>query len=116
MNNTQNKALKRQRRHAKVRAKISGTSARPRLSVFRSNKSIYAQIIDDTQAITLAQANDLKETKGTNIERAGIVGKQVAEAALAKNIKDVVFDRSGYLYAGRVKALAEAARAAGLNF
>jgi large subunit ribosomal protein L18 len=116
MNNTQNKSLKRKRRHAKVRAKISGTSARPRLSVFRSNKGIYAQIIDDTQATTLVQANDLKETKGTNIERATLVGKQVAEAALAKNIKDVVFDRSGYLYAGRVKALAEAARAAGLNF
>lgn len=116
MNTTQAKIAKRKRRHAKVRAKISGTAQRPRLTVFRSNKSIYAQLIDDMTGTTLVSANDIKDTKGTNIERAGQVGTALATAAKAKKITDVVFDRSGYLYAGRVKALAEAARAAGLNF
>lgn len=116
MNNAQQKTLKRVRRHAKVRAKVSGTTARPRLSVFRSNKSIYAQVIDDTTSTTLASASDIKDSKGTNIERAGVVGKAIAEAAKAKNITKVVFDRGGNLYAGRVKALADAAREAGLEF
>lgn len=116
MNNSQNKVLKRKRRHAKVRAKVSGTAVRPRLSVFRSNKSIYAQIINDETNETLVSATDIKESKGTKIERAMHVGKAVAEAAKAKNIDTVVFDRGGYLFAGRVKALAEAAREAGLNF
>lgn len=114
--NTQNKTMKRKRRHAKVRAKISGTSERPRLTVFRSNKAIYAQLIDDVTATTLAQADDTKETSGTKVERAQAVGTAIAKAAQAKKITDVVFDRGGYLFAGRVKALAEAARAAGLNF
>lgn len=108
--------MKRKRRHAKVRAKISGTEVRPRLAVFRSNKNIYAQVIDDVNAVTIAQANDLKETKGTKQERAIAVGKAVAEAAKAKGVEAVVFDRAGYLFAGRVKAVAEAAREAGLNF
>jgi len=116
MNNTKNKTLKRKRRHAKVRAKIVGTATRPRLTVFRSNKAIYAQIIDDSSATTIASANDVAEKKGTNVERAAVVGAMLAKAALDKKITDVVFDRSGYLYAGRVKALAEAARSAGLNF
>ena len=116
MNNSEYTTMKRKRRHAKVRAKVSGTEARPRLAVFRSNKNIYAQVIDDVNAITIAQANDLKETKGTKQERAIVVGKAVAEAAKAKGVEAVVFDRAGYLFAGRVKALAESAREAGLNF
>lgn len=116
MNNSEYTTMKRKRRHAKVRAKISGTEVRPRLAVFRSNKNIYAQVIDDVNAVTIAQANDLKETKGTKQERAIAVGKAVAEAAKAKGVEAVVFDRAGYLFAGRVKAVAEAAREAGLNF
>ncbi len=115
MNNSQ-KTLKRQRRHARVRAQIAGTAERPRLSVFRSNTSIYAQLIDDVSGTTLVSASDIKDQKGTNIERATKVGKALAEAAKAKNISSVVFDRGGYLYAGRVKALAEAAREGGLQF
>jgi len=116
MNNAQNKAQKRARRHAKVRSKISGTAEKPRLSVFRSNKSIYAQLVDDVAGVTLASASDVKETKGTNTERAAVVGSTIATAAKAKKITTVVFDRGGYLFAGRVKALAEAARAGGLQF
>jgi large subunit ribosomal protein L18 len=116
MNNSHNKTLKRKRRHAKVRAKISGTSEKPRLSVFRSNKSIYAQIINDETGETLVSATDVKESKGTKIEKAAKIGKLIAESAKAKKITKVVFDRGGYLFAGRVKALAEAAREAGLEF
>jgi large subunit ribosomal protein L18 len=116
MNNSHNKTLKRARRHAKVRAKISGTSEKPRLSVFRSNKSIYAQIINDETGETLVSASDVKESKGTNLERAVKVGTLIAENAKAKKITKVVFDRGGYLFAGRVKALADAARKAGLEF
>lgn len=108
--------MKRTRRHARVRAKVSGTTARPRLAVFRSNKNIYAQIIDDSTSTTLVAANDMKESKGSKTDRAQAVGKAIAEAAKVKKIEAVVFDRGGYLYAGRVKALAEAAREAGLNF
>ena len=116
MNNAQNKSQKRKRRHAKVRSKISGTAEKPRLSVFRSNKAIYAQLVDDVAGVTLASASDVKETKGTNTERATVVGTAIATAAKAKKITTVVFDRGGYLFAGRVKALAEAARAGGLQF
>ncbi|MFT6361444.1 MAG: large subunit ribosomal protein L18 [Candidatus Paceibacteria bacterium] len=116
MNNSEYKTMKRKRRHARVRAKISGTSARPRLTVFRSNKNIYAQIIDDETSTTITQADDQKETKGSKVERAVVVGKAIAAAAKAQKIDTVVFDRSGYLYAGRVKALAEAAREGGLVF
>jgi len=108
--------MKRTRRHARVRAKVSGTTARPRLAVFRSNKNIYAQIIDDSTSTTIAAANDMKESKGSKTDRAQAVGKAIAKAAQAKKVESVVFDRGGYLYAGRVKALAEAAREAGLNF
>jgi large subunit ribosomal protein L18 len=110
------------RKHARVRKKISGTADCPRLCVYRSNSHIYAQVIDDVAGVTLVSACSLdKEIKGdlkngSNIEAATAVGKLVAERAIAKDIKDVVFDRGGYLYHGRVQALAEAARQAGLNF
>ncbi|EZP79125.1 MULTISPECIES: 50S ribosomal protein L18 [Anoxybacillaceae] len=110
----------RKRRHARVRKKIFGTAERPRLNVFRSNKHIYAQIIDDMKAVTIVSASTLDkefdlESTG-NIEAAKKVGELVAKRALEKGIKKVVFDRGGYLYHGRVKALADAAREAGLEF
>jgi large subunit ribosomal protein L18 len=116
MNNATYKTMKRKRRHARVRAKISGTAARPRLSVFRSNKAIYAQLVDDTTGTTLASASDVNAKKGTGTERAQAVGSEIAKAAQAKKIDTVVFDRGGYLFAGRIKALAEAAREGGLKF
>ena len=100
----------------KIRAKVNGVSERPRLTVFRSNKFIYAQLIDDSSGKTLAQASDVKITKGTKTERAKQVGKMIAEAGLAKQISSVVFDRSGFKYTGRVKLLADEARAGGLKF
>ncbi|MCB9194640.1 MAG: 50S ribosomal protein L18 [Flavobacteriales bacterium] len=112
------KAQKRIRIKRRVRKVVSGTSERPRLSVFRSNKQIYAQVIDDTKGVTLASASSLNE-KGAQgvakIEQAKIIGKAVAEAAKKAGIEACVFDRNGYLYHGRVKALAEAAREAGLK-
>ena len=109
----------RQKRHARVRAKISGTAACPRLDVFRSLQHIYAQLIDDVAGVTLVSASttekDFKEYGG-NKETARAVGKLLAERAAEKNIKDVVFDRGGYVYHGRVQALAEGAREGGLNF
>ena len=114
----ESKNISRVRRHERVRAKVSGTASTPRLCVYRSNKNIEAQIIDDTKGITLVASSSmtLKLENGSNIEAAGKVGKDIAEKALAKKIKTVVFDRSGYIYHGRVKALAEAAREAGLKF
>ena len=114
----QDKNVSRVRRHARVRAKVSGTSEAPRLCVYRSNKNIEAQIIDDTKGVTLVASSSmaLKLENGSNIEAAKKVGKDIAEKALAKKLKKVVFDRSGYIYHGRVKALAEAAREAGLDF
>ncbi|MDO4912486.1 MAG: 50S ribosomal protein L18 [Lactobacillus sp.] len=108
----------RLKRHKRIRGKISGTAERPRLSIFRSNKNIYAQVIDDVAGVTLASASTLdKSVSGsTKTEQAQAVGKAIAEAAKAKNITEVVFDRSGYLYHGRVSALAEAARENGLVF
>ncbi|HAL74214.1 MAG TPA: 50S ribosomal protein L18 [Clostridiales bacterium] len=112
----------RKRKHLRVRKKISGTPERPRLCVFRSNSHIYAQVIDDLAGTTLVSASTLdKEIKekiefGGNIEGATEVGKLVAQRALAQGIETVVFDRGGYLYHGRVAALAAAAREAGLNF
>lgn len=107
-------------RHKRVRNKISGTTEVPRLNVFRSNSNIFAQIIDDTKGITLASASsidkDLKLTNGSNVEAAKEVGKLIAERAKKANINKVTFDRGGYLYHGRVKALAEAARENGLEF
>ena len=107
-------------RHNRIRSKISGTTEVPRLCVFRSNSGIYAQIIDDSKNSTIVSASsldkDLKLTNGSNIEAAKVVGKSIAEKAKDKKIKTVVFDRGGYLYHGRVKALAEAARENGLEF
>lgn len=107
------------KRHKRVRSKISGTPERPRLNVFRSETNIYAQIIDDTKGVTLVSASSLEksfEGKGGNIEAAKKVGQIVAERAKAAGIDAVVFDRGGYLYHGRVKALAEGAREGGLQF
>lgn len=108
----------RKRRHTRVRNKISGTAECPRLNVFRSNTQIFAQIIDDVKGITLASSSsvELKIKNGGNAEGAALVGKDIAEKALKLKIKNVVFDRGGYLYHGRVKALAEAARENGLEF
>ena len=113
---------KRETRHLRVRKTVSGTAERPRLCVFRSLKHIYAQVVDDTARRTLAFASTAesgfkKEAKtGGNIAAATQVGKLVAERALEQGVKKVVFDRGGYLYHGRVKALADAARAGGLDF
>lgn len=109
----------RLKRHRRVRAKISGTPERPRLNVFRSAKHIYAQIIDDVSGKTLVSASSIEkgfEGVGGNKEAAGKVGKAVAGRAQEKGIDQVVFDRSGYIYHGRVKELAEAAREGGLKF
>ena len=107
------------KRHARVRGKISGTAERPRLSVFRSEKNIYAQIIDDVAGNTLVAASSVEkgfEGNGGNIDAAKKIGAVVAERALQKGIEEVVFDRGGYIYHGRVKALAEGAREGGLKF
>lgn len=108
----------RLRRHLRVRTKISGTPECPRLNVFRSNSHIHAQIIDDVNGTTLVSASsvEMKLTNGGNVEAAKAVGAEVAKRAIEKNITNVVFDRGGYVYTGRVKALAEAAREAGLKF
>ena len=107
----------RLKRHKRVRSKISGTAERPRLNVFRSEKNIYAQVIDDVNGVTLCSASSLKmEGNGGNKAAAREVGKAVAKAVLAKGIENVVFDRGGYLYHGRVAELAEGAREGGLKF
>jgi large subunit ribosomal protein L18 len=110
----------RKKRHARVRAKLSGTSARPRLNVFRSNKHIYAQLIDDMSGVTLASASTLDKEltleSTSNLEAAQKVGELVAKRAVEKGISSIVFDRGGYLYHGRIQALADAARENGLQF
>lgn len=112
----------RQRRHSRVRAKVTGAVLRPRLSVFRSLKHIYAQVIDDSTGYTLVSASSLvpeilnSSNQKTKVEEAKLVGTLVAQRALQKGIKQAVFDRGGYKYHGRVKALAEAARQVGLEF
>jgi large subunit ribosomal protein L18 len=114
------KQEKRYRRHKRIRAKVSGTQERPRLCVFRSNKHIYAQLIDDEKGHVLLAASDLEfkktKSKKTKVDIAFEVGKLIAQKALQKNIKKVVFDRGGYKYHGRIKALAEGARKGGLEF
>lgn len=114
----ESKNVSRLRRHTRVRAKISGTAECPRLSVYRSNAHIHAQIIDDVKGVTLVSSSSLvlKLEHGSNIEAASKVGADIAKKAVAKGIKKVVFDRSGYIFHGRVKAIAEAARANGLEF
>ena len=108
----------RVRKHVRVRQKVSGTSEKPRLCVFRSNKHISAQVIDDVKGITLVSSSSvaLKLNDDGNVEGAKKVGEDIAKKCLAKKIDTVVFDRAGYIYHGRVKALAEAARSAGLKF
>jgi large subunit ribosomal protein L18 len=112
----QNKTDKRIRLKKKIRAKIAGTEVRPRLTVFRSNKFIYAQIINDKVGKTLAQASDVKIAKGTKTERAKEVGRAIAANALKIKIKKVIFDRNGFKYTGRLKTVADEARAGGLEF
>ncbi|CDF58872.1 50S ribosomal protein L18 [Thermobrachium celere] len=122
MINKPSRSEQRKRRHLRVRKKVYGTAERPRLNVYRSEKHIYAQIINDDLGVTLVAASSLdKELKGklscgSNKEAARVVGELVAKRALEKGIKKVVFDRGGYIYHGRVKELAEAAREAGLDF
>lgn len=113
------KLSRRDRIKKGIRKRLSGSSERPRLSVYRSNKGIYAQIIDDVTGKTIVSASSLSKdfnAKGNKSEQSTAVGKMVAEKAVAAGIKDVVFDRNGYLYHGRVKSLAEGAREGGLNF
>ena len=116
------KNQERLRRHTRVRKKISGTAETPRLSVYRSLNHIYVQVIDDVKGVTLCLASTMeKEVKGeikdmNKTDAAKLVGKKVAERALSKGVKTVVFDRGGYLYTGRVQAVADGAREAGLNF
>ena len=113
------KNIQRLRRHARVRAKIAGTAERPRLAVYRSNKNISAQLIDDVNGVTLATASSTEkgfEGIGSNKEAAKKVGEMIAERAKAKGIETVVFDRGGYIYHGRVSELAAGAREAGLKF
>jgi large subunit ribosomal protein L18 len=114
-----NRKAERDRRHARVRTKISGTAECPRLAVTRSNKNIIAQVIDDTKGVTLAYVSTLDKevkTKAANKEAAKEVGALIAKKALEKNIKTVVFDRGGFIYHGVIKEVAEAAREAGLDF
>lgn len=112
----------RVKKHNRLRYKINGTSEKPRLTVFRSNKNIYAQVIDDTKGITICSASTMeaevkaKLEKTSNVEAAKVVGELVGKRAVEKGIKEIVFDRSGYVYHGKVQALADAAREAGLQF
>lgn len=117
MNKHSYKTYKRIRRHARVRSQVSGTPEAPRIAVFRSNKFIYAQLIDDVAGTTLASASDIKMAgKGTKSERASIVGKTLAETAVKMGISKAVFDRGGFKYIGRIQALADGARSGGLQF
>lgn len=114
------KNQRREKIRRRIRGVVTGTSARPRLSVFRSNKDIYAQIIDDTKGVTLvatsSRENGIVEVKENKVAKASLVGKKIAELAKGAGIDSVVFDRGGYLYHGRVKSLAEGAREGGLQF
>lgn len=110
------KTDKRIRLKSKIRAKIFGTAERPRLSVFRSNNYVYAQVINDDKSETLVSASDMKLNKGTKTERAKIVGAEIAKLAIEKGVNSCVFDRNGFKYTGRVKSLADSAREAGLKF
>ena len=113
------KEIRRFKLKMRIRKKVSGTQERPRLTVFRSNKEIYAQLIDDVKGVTLASASTVEKTferKGTKIEQAIVIGKNIAERAKAMGIESVVFDRNGYLYHGRIKSLADSARENGLKF
>ncbi len=116
-NKTSAKVRKRLKNQARIRKKVGGSEERPRLSVFRSGKHIYAQIIDDVNGKTLVAYSSLAAKAGSsNIDAAKSVGQEIAKRALSKEIKNVVFDRSGYVFHGRIKAIADGAREAGLNF
>lgn len=106
----------RRRRQNRIRAKVAGTESRPRLSIYKSNVAMYAQIIDDTKGLTLVSASSLKAKAGNKTEAARVVGTEVAKLAKAKGITKVVFDRGGFIFTGRVRALADAAREGGLEF
>jgi large subunit ribosomal protein L18 len=111
------KEVARQKKKARIRRRVKGTEERPRLCVFRSTKHIYAQVIDDASGVTIVAASTLDiDAKNANKDTAKLIGVEIAKRALSKNIKSVVFDRNGYLYHGRVQALADGAREAGLNF
>lgn len=110
------KSDKRTRLKKKIRSRVSGVKEHPRLSVFRSNSYIYAQLIDDTNGVTMASSSDIKLTKGTKTDRSKTVGLEIAKMAKEKGITTCVFDRNGFKYTGRVKALADSAREAGLKF
>ncbi len=118
--NAKTKTARRQRIRYNIRAKISGVAAKPRLSIFRSNVDIYAQIIDDLNGVTLASASskdkDITAQKGNKVEKSKLVGAAIARKAVDLGVKEVVFDRGGYLFHGRVKSLADGAREAGLQF
>jgi len=119
MARTAQKLRRRRKIHKSIRRKISGTALRPRLCVFRSNKEIYAQIIDDVKGHTICSASSRDAScnvSGTKIDQSKVVGTRIAELAQEHNVKAVVFDRNGYIYHGRVKALGDAAREGGLNF
>ncbi|MDZ4085105.1 MAG: 50S ribosomal protein L18 [Bdellovibrionales bacterium] len=115
---TATKAVAREKKKLKIRKRVTGSSERPRLCIFRSTKHVYAQVIDDSTGQTLVSAStlDTDGVKGANKDACSAIGKEVAKRAVGKNIKQVVFDRNGYLYHGRVKALADAAREGGLEF
>ncbi len=106
----------RERRHKKIRSQVSGTAERPRLSVYKSNRYLYAQVIDDLSGKTLAQASDMALKGKTKTDKAKQVGVEIAKIALSKKISKVVFDRGGFNYTGRIKTLADAAREGGLQF
>lgn len=120
MSKTSTSVLRRQKLKWRIRKKVNGVADRPRLSVFRSNKEIYAQLVDDTKGVTLASVStrnkDFASLTGTKSEKAKAIGKAIAEKAKALGIETIVFDRGGYLYHGRVKALADGAREGGLKF
>lgn len=107
---------KRKKRHNRVRAKVAGTADRPRLSVFKSNKDVYVQLIDDVKGVTLVASNSLKIADKPMLEKSKMIGLDIAKKAKDKNITKVVFDRSGYLYTGLIKTLADSAREGGLEF
>lgn len=110
------KIARRNKIKTRIRGKISGTAERPRMSVFRSNKAIYVQLVDDLSGSTIVAASSKGITEGTKVEIAAKVGEEIAKKAVEKGVSEVVFDRNGYLYHGRVKSLADAARKAGLKF
>lgn len=116
MKNLTKKENTRDRRRKRIRARLSGTHAMPRLSIFRSNRYLYGQLIDDAKGVTLASASDMGAKGKTKTERAKVAGESLAKAATAKKIAKVVFDRGGFAYTGRVRAFAEGARSGGLSF